>query len=148
MFGDDRDAVAFRVERDEKLFIIELFHCPEDVSGVSPWTNPEQPDGYHFNWTGNSYNFNATGDPEMGYQPTGGLAGVRFSRISESASFVLFTEAAHVWGYNALGETAAWHPKGKANVCFADGHVEFMERPRSKPNGAYRWSVDPLPDGS
>ena len=124
---------------------VELFRCPEDVPGASPWTEPEETDYWHYNWTGNSYNFNANGDPELDYN--GGLSGVRFTRIKDSANTVLFTEAAHVWGYAAMGETAAWHPQAKANVCFADGHVEFIERPRSRPNGQYLWGVDPETTG-
>src|SRR5438067_11915744 len=38
---------------------IEVFHCPAD-SEMLPWSN-----GYtHFDWVGNSYNFNANGYPK------------------------------------------------------------------------------------
>jgi prepilin-type N-terminal cleavage/methylation domain-containing protein/prepilin-type processing-associated H-X9-DG protein len=114
---------------------LEVFYCPEDVEGMSPWTEIDACLTHH-EWVGTSYNFNSVGDPETG-DGSGGLSGVRFTRIRDSARTVLFLDASIVYGFAALGETAPWHPNGKGNVCFADGHVEFIARPTS---AEYRWN--------
>ncbi len=116
---------------------LSVFRCPEDVEGGSPWTSSGVP---HHEWVGTSYNFNANGDPEV-RDPDSGLSGVRFTQIRDSSRTVLFLDAAHVWGYNYLGYTAPWHPQRKANVCFADGHVDWIERPTSEPGKGYLWGV-------
>ncbi len=117
----------------------EVFHCPEDVNGGAPWSYGE-PAMSQFEWTGNSYNFNANGEPDI---YVGGLSGVPFTQIRDSSNTVLFLDAAFVWGHLALGYTAPWHPEHKGNVCFADFHVRFMEMPTA--SAGYRWGVQPQP---
>lgn len=107
---------------------IELFHCPADNKSLL-WAG-----GYtHFDWVGNSYNYNANGNPFGG--GGGGLNAIRFSSVRDPAKTVLFLDASLVKATNY------WHPGGKANVCFADGHVVFMSRP-STPDGV-DWTWNP-----
>jgi prepilin-type N-terminal cleavage/methylation domain-containing protein/prepilin-type processing-associated H-X9-DG protein len=92
---------------------IDLFRCPRNVD-IDPWTNGCT----HFEWVGNSYQFNANGDP-FSTSTDGGLSGVKYSKIVETPRTILFFEANSYYQYN-------WHYKLESNVCFADGHVEFM----------------------
>jgi prepilin-type N-terminal cleavage/methylation domain-containing protein/prepilin-type processing-associated H-X9-DG protein len=97
---------------------IEIFHCPADVQPLS-WA-----EGYsHYDWVGNSYNFNSNGAPYGPDKGIGGLDELRISNVSDSSRTVLFLDASLVKATNY------WHPQGKANVCFIDGHVSFMSRP-------------------
>ncbi|MBI4025760.1 MAG: type II secretion system protein [Verrucomicrobia bacterium] len=109
---------------------IEIFHCPADDKPL-PWAG-----GYsHFAWVGNSYNFNANGAPYGTNFVTGGLDAIRLSAIGDPSKTVLFLDASLVKATNY------WHPGGKANVCFADGRVAFMQQP-STPYGE-EWTWDP-----
>ena len=79
---------------------IEVFHCPVDDQ-MLPWTG-----GYsHFDWVGNSYNFNANGDPQQPV-PSGGLAGLKITRVKDSSNTVLFFDA-------GMTQDFAWHGKNK-----------------------------------
>ena len=103
---------------------VEVFHCPVDDLPL-PWT-----DGYsHFEWVGNSYNFNANGSPRQPV-PIGGLAGLKITRVKDSSNTVLFFDA-------GMTQQFAWHGKNKGNFCMVDGHVEFIEMPPLK--GPYKW---------
>ena len=112
---------------------IEIFHCPDD--DAAPWTDDPsytlKPAPSQFDWVGNSYNFNANGYP---HRPPprhdGGLDGVQFSTISNSSRTVTFFDACLFYGFD-------WHYAHKANVAFADGHVEFLPLPEWQ--GEYRW---------
>jgi len=109
---------------------IETFHCPADNQPLS-WA-----DGYsHFDWVGNSYNFNANSAIFGTNFLTGGLNAIRFSSIRDPAKTVVFLDASLVKATNY------WHRGGRANVCFADGHIVFMARP-STPYGE-EWTWDP-----
>jgi prepilin-type N-terminal cleavage/methylation domain-containing protein/prepilin-type processing-associated H-X9-DG protein len=104
---------------------IEVFHCPADSK---PWY---WCDGYsHFDWVGNSYNWNANG---CGFDPDGGLNDQLFSTINSPSRTILFLDASLVKATNA------WHQGGKGNVCFADGHVAFMPPPVAVEGAMYTW---------
>jgi prepilin-type processing-associated H-X9-DG protein len=107
---------------------IDVFRCPSDADPAS-WT---QLAVSHFDWVGNSYVFNAVGQPGLGLSPERGLSGVRFSKIRDTARRVLFVETAPIYG-------VAWHSKGKANVCLADGHVAFVDVDAAIRAGEMRW---------
>jgi prepilin-type processing-associated H-X9-DG protein len=107
---------------------IDVFRCPSD-SDPADWTNLGVA---HFDWVGNSYPFNAIGQPGMGISPDRGLSGVRFSRIRDTARQILFTETAYLYG-------ARWHPKHKTNVYLADGHVAFVDLDAAVKAGEMRW---------
>lgn len=94
---------------------IELFHCPADTLG-GPWSADNL-----YDWVGNSYNYNANGDPFSGF--VGGLNTIRFSSVREPSRTVLFLDG------NLVQGGKPWHSGGKVNVCFADGHAVFMQGP-------------------
>lgn len=107
---------------------IDLFRCPADTE-VAQWTSSGVS---HFDWVGNSYAFNAVGKPGSGLSPDRGLAGVRFTQIRDTARQILFSETAHIYG-------APWHPRGKTNVCLADGHVVLVDLDAAVTAGEMRW---------
>lgn len=100
---------------------IEVFHCPADTQPLA-WADGRS----HFAWVGNSYNYNATGNPFS--NTPGGLNAIRFSSVRAPANTVLFLDASLIKSPNE------WHRGGMGNVCFADGHVVFMAAP-STPDG-------------
>jgi prepilin-type N-terminal cleavage/methylation domain-containing protein/prepilin-type processing-associated H-X9-DG protein len=106
---------------------IEVFQCPKDTEPAF-WALPAVTTA--FEWVGNSYNFNADGHPN-GDGTVGGLAGVKYSSISDSSRRVLFYDASLVYRVN-------WHPRAKGNICMADGHVVFAELPPAT-GGEYVW---------
>jgi prepilin-type N-terminal cleavage/methylation domain-containing protein/prepilin-type processing-associated H-X9-DG protein len=106
---------------------IDVFRCPSD-SEPAAWTAGVS----HFDWVGNSYPFNAVGQPGTGVAPDKGLSGVRFSKIRDTARQILFSEAAHVYG-------VGWHPGRKTNVCLADGHVAYVDIDSAVKAGEMRW---------
>ena len=95
---------------------LEVFHCPLDTEPL-PWT----PGLSHFDWVGNSYNFNANGSP-LAPGEGKGLAGLKITKVKDSSNKIVFFDAGMSWDF-------AWHGKNKANFCLADGHVEFTEMP-------------------
>ncbi len=105
----------------------EVFHCPSDTLG-GPWGNNSL-----FDWVGNSYNFNATGDPFSGLGK--GLDAIRFSSVRDTARTVVFLDG------NLVQGGTPWHQGGKVNVCFADGHISFMQGPFG--TNAVDWTWDP-----
>ncbi len=109
---------------------IEVFHCPADSEPL-PWAS----DYTHFAWVGNSYNFNANSGPFGTNFATGGLNTIRFSSVRDPSKTVVFLDASLVKATNY------WHRGGRANVCFADGHITFMRQP-STPYGV-DWTWDP-----
>jgi len=97
----------------------KLFHCPAD-DDRSWWTDTTS----HFEWVGNSYNFNCTGDPE-GHGSGAGLDGKKLSSaVHDSTRYILFLDAGLVY-------PGDWHHQNKGNICFVDGHVAFLARPCS-----------------
>ncbi|NUN92945.1 MAG: type II secretion system protein [Verrucomicrobiae bacterium] len=96
---------------------IEVFRCPADAKPIL-WPNASSAMP-HFDWVGNSYNYNANGNPFDG--SPGGFNAIRFSSVRDPAKTALFLDAGLV---KRLGE---WHRGGKGSVCFADGHVSFMD---------------------
>ena len=112
---------------------VEVFHCPGD-SDANPWA-----DGYRcFDWVGTSYNFNATADPRNPVPGLVGLSGVRFTRVKDPARTVLFMDAYFIQDPDTPEK---WHPNDKGNVCLADGHVVFTERPASGPGAEFVWGL-------
>lgn len=105
----------------------EVFHCPKD-SEPAFWALPAV--ATSFAWVGNSYNFNADGHP-LGDGKSGGLAGVKYSSITDSSRRVLFYDAALVY-------RVKWHPNARGNICMADGHVVLADLPPAK-GGEYAW---------
>jgi prepilin-type N-terminal cleavage/methylation domain-containing protein/prepilin-type processing-associated H-X9-DG protein len=100
---------------------INVFHCPNDEPETSPWTLGPS----HFDWVGNSYNFNAAGMPSRGgADRTIGLAGVQFSTARDPTRLILFLDASLVY-------PGDWHGNLKGNICCADGHVAFGWAPRA-----------------
>ncbi len=92
----------------------EIFHCPEDNKKLK-WAGGHT----HFDWVGNSYNFNANGATSYhnnNNDEEGGLDAVVFSRITEPSKTVTFFDAAYIKA------PESWHG-GKHNICLADGHV-------------------------
>lgn len=106
---------------------IELFHCPSDVE-IGPWANYSL-----YDWVGNSYNFNAVGDPFTGSGV--GLDGVRWTNVRDPAKTVLFLDG------NLVQGGKPWHQGGKVNVCFVDGHINFMQGPFG--TNLVEWTWDP-----
>lgn len=108
---------------------IELFHCPEDNRKLS-WANGNT----HFDWVGNSYNFNANGAVSYGAaSPQEGLAGVSTSRITEPSRTLIFFDAAYVKA------PESWHA-GKHNICMVDGHVVQADPKDIK--SVYLWNAE------
>ena len=109
---------------------VNVFQCPSDDSAAA-WADGTSSS---FDWVGNSYHFNSDGYPgnavalgdmsgiTYSADPNAGLAGVKMSHVKDSSNTVLFFDA-------ALPYQVSWHPQGKGNVCFADGHVVFREFP-------------------
>jgi hypothetical protein len=95
---------------------VNLFKCPCD-DDKSPWAALNS----NFESCGNSYNFNASGH-EDAVLPEGGLAGVKMARIRNASQTIAFLDA-------GLFHAADWHYRFRGNLCLADGHVVFTERP-------------------
>jgi len=113
---------------------LDVFRCPND--DAAPWTNDISytiyPAPTQFDWVGSSYNFNANGYPLRPMpRHDGGLDGERFSAIRNSSQTIVFYEACAYYGFD-------WHYAHKANVAFADNHVEFLPLPPQE--GQYRWN--------
>lgn len=106
---------------------VVVFRCPADTRQWG-WASGHP----HYEWVGNSYNFNCCGSPHEPYKGIGGLNAIRFSSISAPARVVLFLDA-------SLVKATSWHPGGRGNVCFADGHVEYIGLPSSADNSPYTW---------
>lgn len=107
---------------------VEIFQCPSDTQLI-PWWEGRT----HYDWVGNSYIFNAAGSPWPPYQGIGGFNATRFSSAQQPSRTVLFLDTSLVKATNV------WHFGGRGNVCFADGHIEFIPRPRSDDNSPYTW---------
>jgi prepilin-type processing-associated H-X9-DG protein len=98
----------------------ELFHCPADDE-TSWWTFGTS----HFEWVGNSYNFNCIGDPqpEDPGERNRGMVGKKFSTaVRDPSRTILFLDAGLIY-------PGVWHRHNKGNICFADTHVSFLSRP-------------------
>jgi prepilin-type processing-associated H-X9-DG protein/prepilin-type N-terminal cleavage/methylation domain-containing protein len=107
---------------------IEVFHCPADTRALPEWEGHT-----HFDWVGNSYLYNAVGAPFDPNQGVGGFNAIRFSSANAPSRTVLFLDT------SLVKTAAAWHPGGKGNVCFADGHVEFRDLPASADGASTTW---------
>ena len=110
--------------------ILQVFHCPRDEEGMSPWadTTPTE-----FEWVGNSYSFNADGDPQDVSRPsTAGLTGRNIGIIKQSSSCVFLLDGCLYQGGN-------WHRDSKGSVAFVDGHVEYIKSPHLSPS-EYVWN--------
>lgn len=107
---------------------IETFRCPSDDI-VAKWT---QLGVSHFDWVGNSYMFNAVGQPGQPISPDRGLAGLPFTKVRQASTTILFSETAAIY-------SAVWHAGGKTNVALADGHVVCVDLNASVKAGEMRW---------
>ena len=105
-----------------------IFRCPADTPGSSSWADGAS----HFDWVGNSYNFNAIGAPGTPITSPNGLAGKRITKVREPARVVLFLDASLVY-------PGDWHGHKKGNVAMVDGHVVFTTVP-SASNREYTWN--------
>lgn len=105
---------------------IRVFKCPMDEDYSSPWTKGIS----NYDSVGNSYSFNAIGSPNPPLDLTRGLAGIRMTKVKNTARVILFLDGGLVHGGD-------WHGQGKGNVCLADGHVVFTDRPGK--DGEYLW---------
>jgi prepilin-type N-terminal cleavage/methylation domain-containing protein len=110
--------------------VIETFHCPEDMQELD-WAD----DNTHFEWVGNSYNFNSNGTIEDPSLWNNGLAGRNFSVIEDPSRMVFFFDASF---YKA---PTSWHA-GKHNVCLADGHLNSTEGSALNNPARYLWKLD------
>jgi len=96
-----------------------LFFCPSDVGRPDmPWHETRT-----YNDMGNSYAYNC------GCQGQGGLPGIKISQIRNPSRTLLIGDAVML-EYNTVGtsEGIRWHDHSqpRSNVCFADGHVEWV----------------------
>jgi len=91
---------------------VELFHCPRDYKSCTSWNDTSK-----FEQVGNSYVFNYF------------LSNNKLTSLPEHSRLILFTEACEV----DCPDGVLWHG-GKANVCYLDGHMIFMEVPNQDPN--------------
>lgn len=106
----------------------ELYQCPTDTKPLS-WAGQTT----HFDWVGNSYNYNANGSPLPPLQGVGGFNQIIFSGTRAPAATVLFFDA------SLLKSPDSWHFRTYGNVAFADGHVEFIGWPSSSSDSPYTW---------
>ena len=98
---------------------LDVFRCPNDVTPVSEWNNSPK-----YEQVGNSYMFNWY------------FRDKKLSRIKRPSTLILFTEA------GATEETKVrWH-KDRANVCFFDGHLDFIEVPGQDSTDPLWWNSD------
>ncbi len=96
-----------------------VFRCPMEADN-SPWATNNS----HFEWVGNTYNFNA-----------GNFAGQKFVKTREPTRTILFLDAGLVY-------PGRWHGVNRGNVCFADGHIATMARPGAITTVDYKWTLD------
>lgn len=108
----------------------EVFRCPADTKAIR-WPGSTAP-VTHFGWVGNSYMFNANGNPIDG--TPGGFDAVKFASVRLPAKTVLFLDA------SLIKVPDEWHPGEKGNVCFADGHVVFMPVPLTPEGEEWTWA--------
>lgn len=106
---------------------INVFQCPADEAGASPWTGGIS----QFAWVGNSYNFNAIGAPGAGADEGTGLAGIKITKVRNASRTILFLDA-------SLVREGEWHGQKKGNICFVDGHVVFATALPER-DGEYSW---------
>ena len=112
---------------------LDVFRCPNDDQ-PAPWVDAASLNSSNFEWVGNSYIFNAVGDPATVVDPNDlsrGLAGLKITKVRSASRTVLFAETAPIYRVD-------WHPRGKSNVCFVDGHVAFTDFPTDA-QGEYTW---------
>ena len=108
---------------------LALFQCPADNASTSYWTFGSA----HWEWVGNSYNFNATGSPDTATPATSdGLAGVQFSTVPDPATMILFLDAGLVY-------PGDWHGNLNGNILLCDGHVAFGKIPTAGMRSDFRW---------
>ncbi len=109
-----------------------LFKCPHDMEG-QVWSDNHT----HFDWVGNSYTFNAVGNPDdlPGSMSDGkGLAERRqIDIINPNQTLVYFDTSLH----KAPG---SWHGKF-GNIVMADGHIYFGALPTSTDTN-FNWSPE------
>ena len=108
---------------------LTVFNCPFDTKRIV-WLGMATAPCTHFEYVGNSYNFNANGYPGI---PTVGLAGVRYAQIADTAKTVLFFDAT-MFQFHDL-----WHGGPYTNFTFVDGHGEFMTSPTGPDDGDLIW---------
>ena len=107
---------------------VETFHCPSDGI-VAKWT---QLGVSHFDWVGNSYLFNAVGQPNLAISPERGLAGVQFTKGRDASHTILLSETAAIY-------SAVWHVGGKTKLALADGQVVCVALNASVKAGEMGW---------
>jgi len=107
-----------------------VFNCPFDTQRVVWLRYVTAQPCTHFQFVGNSYNFNANGYPPF---PTVGLAGVQYADIADTARTVLFVDA------TMFKKRGLWHGGQYSNFTFVDGHGQFMASPQSATDGDLAW---------
>ncbi len=107
---------------------VETFHCSSNGI-VAKWT---QLGVSHFDWVGNSYLFNAGGQPNLAISPERCLAGVQFTKGRDAAHTILFSETAAIF-------SAVWHAGVKTKLALADGQVVCVDLNASVKAGEMRW---------
>jgi len=112
---------------------LQVFHCPKDVVAAT-WNSPTSSDP-EFDAVGNSYHFNADGNPNAAPIPFSsfnannplagsGCGGIRFTKLKDSSRRILFFDQAM-----SYTDQTPWHEKGKGNICLGDGHVVYDKLP-------------------
>jgi prepilin-type N-terminal cleavage/methylation domain-containing protein/prepilin-type processing-associated H-X9-DG protein len=95
---------------------LDIFRCPKDITPAAGWNNSPK-----YEQVGNSYLFN------WYYRDK------KMTRIKNPSNIILFTDATSV-------ETeVAWHDK-RNNVCFFDGHLDFIEVPQQSKDNPLWWN--------
>ncbi len=98
---------------------LDVFRCPNDVNPYSGWNNSPK-----YEQVGNSYSFNWY------------FRDKKLTGIKRASSLILFTEAPAVESDRVL-----WH-RDRSNVCFFDGHLDFIEVPGQDKDDPLWWNGD------
>jgi prepilin-type N-terminal cleavage/methylation domain-containing protein/prepilin-type processing-associated H-X9-DG protein len=107
---------------------IEIFRCPHDVE-PQDWAEGHT----HFDWVGNSYSFNAIGNPLGAHIPgVNGLDGVRLQAVRKPSITVAYMDT------SLHKSPGSWHGKN-GNIALVDGHVEFRSLPTDS-DTSYSWN--------
>ena len=99
---------------------VTTFRCPRDFLPAAGWNNSPK-----FEQVGNSYALNWY------------LADMKAGSIPKTSSVILFTEACEV----DCPDNILWH-RGKANTCFFDGHLEYIEVTEQNEGDPAWWPFD------
>lgn len=98
---------------------LDVFRCPKDTTPLAAWNNSPK-----YEQVGNSYSFNWY------------FRNKKISRIKRPSTLILFTDA------TAVEKDFSWHHNKRNNVCFFDGHLDFIEVPTQSKDDPIWWNND------